>query len=90
MVWENFQICSVQITGNAFSSQKIDSRHFILKLPRPNFHPGSYHHPQDRGKLLIPSTDSGFFKKICFTREKKGRVTMTAVVQFGIYDLNDA
>ena len=33
MVWENFQIFAVQITGNAFASKKINSRHFYSSPP---------------------------------------------------------
>ena len=33
MTRENFQIYGVQITGNVFTSQKIESSHFYSSIP---------------------------------------------------------
>ena len=61
MVGKIFQICALQITGNAF----------FAHAPTQNFPSGSYHLPPDMGKLLI-SPKAAFFRKSVFPQQKWG------------------
>ena len=59
MVGEKFQIYGVQITGKCISNSKRIWK-YLLMPHQKKLAPG-YHHPLDRGKLLIPST-TAFYK----------------------------
>ena len=72
MVWENFQICSVQITGNAFSSQKIDSRHFYLSSPGQTFTQVLIITPKTGESYSFPPQTAVFLKKYVSPEKKKG------------------
>ena len=88
MVWENFQIFAVQITGNAFASKKINSRHFYSSPPGKIVIQVLIITSETEESYSFPPQTAFFFKNI-FHQGKKGRVTIPAVIQFGIYDLND-
>lgn len=59
----------LRLLGNAYMSQKIDHKLFLLVPPTQKFSTGFYHHPQGRGKLLIFPQ---FFKNLSSLAEEAG------------------
>ena len=57
----------LRLLENAFASLKIESK--VLLMPPGKFLP--YHHPPDRGKLLIPQA-AFFFKSVLPQQKVRG------------------
>lgn len=56
---EHFKLMVSRLLENAFTSQKIESRHIYL-CPHADFSSGSYYHHPDKGKLLTFLLGSNF------------------------------